>query len=59
MFAIEYFVGSARGTWIRGRRKYHSLADAENVMRADWQTEAREYTGVFHRRVVGANGRPV
>lgn len=52
MFAIEFFCGSARGNWARGRRRY-STADAANaVASADWQTEARSFNGVFVRRVV-------
>lgn len=52
MYAIEYFVGSARGRWAVGKRRYPSRDHAEAVVADDWKTEARHYTGIILRRVV-------
>lgn len=54
MFAIEFFVGSARGKYVTGRRRFSTREAAAAVASADWQNEARHYTGVYLRRVVSA-----
>lgn len=52
MFAIEYFVGSARGLWARGKRRFDTAEEAMDEAREELLAEIRGFAGVFARRVV-------
>lgn len=52
MYAIEFFVGSARGRWAMGKKRFEDRATAEAEATRDWQSEARHLGGVYLRRVV-------
>jgi hypothetical protein len=50
--AIEYFVGSTRGGWALGKRRYESRQMAEAIAAADFRWECANLGGVYLRRVV-------
>lgn len=54
MFAIEYFVGSARGLWARGRKRYDTEAEALATAREEFLSQVAALAGVHIRRVVPA-----
>lgn len=51
MFAIEFFVGAARGRYVRGRHRWDTQAEAQEALLDDLKAEAG-FGGVYFRRVV-------
>lgn len=54
MFAIEFFVGSKRGGWIKGRSRFTTREAAERDCTDRQVREVRAEMTVVRRRVVPA-----